>query len=96
LLDRLDEILQIQQKTKRDKKGMLVCDLKDPTLSGAFTYEESNFMEEAAEVEEHITVPKPWVGVIKPPSDFTKELPNSSAAPNLNLALEHVYGYRVK
>ena len=38
---------------------------------------------------------KPWLGAIKEPSDY-KAIRAPSEAPNINLNLEYVYGYRAK
>ena len=39
---------------------------------------------------------KPWMGAIRPPSNFNRPPRNQNSAPNTHLTLEHVHGYRAK
>ena len=55
---------------------------------GIFDYEE-------VENTEFMAV-KPWLGAIKPPSDFIENKPNQDSPPNIDTELEYIYGYRAK
>lgn len=52
-------------------------------------------IEEQVEGDEFMAV-KPWLGAIKAPTNYPKPPANASDSPNVNIVLEHCYGYRAK
>ena len=54
------------------------------------------FKEEKTETGDQFMAIKPWLGAIKAPSGFTKPPLNQNKAPQVELALDHVFGYRAK
>ena len=59
-------------------------------------YDQSGFMIEEVDDGDEFAVVKPWLSVIKPPSSFIKPPDHYDQLPNVNLTLEHCYGYRAK
>ena len=82
----------LQPKVKKDKYG------REPVEAAPEEAQEEGglFQLEKESGGDEFMAVLPWLGAIKAPTGYTKPPLNQIKAPNIDLTLEHVHGYRVK
>jgi WD40 repeat protein len=93
--DEFDDIRTTRQEATIDKYGNPVNMWTPPQNNGG-PIGNGTFQEELIAGGDEFMAVKPWLGAIKSPSDFAKPQRDYSKAPEINLVLDYVHGYRCK